>query len=86
MTTKKKTSSSSVSIEESLQRLEEIADLLQEGKLPLEESLALYEEGLTLTRACAERLQQASLTVRRLEKDLAGTLKIIDDSADLPNE
>jgi len=85
MTTKKKTSSSP-SIEESLQRLEEIADILQEGKLPLEESLVLYEEGLSLTRACAERLQQASLTVKRLEKDLAGTLKIIDDTAELPNE
>jgi exodeoxyribonuclease VII small subunit len=85
MSTKKKPSSSA-SIEESLQRLEEIADILQEGKLPLEESLALYEEGLTLTRACADRLQQASLTVKRLEKDLAGTLKIIDDTAELPNE
>lgn len=85
MATKKRTAASA-SIEESLERLEEIADLLQEGKLPLEESLALYEEGLALTRACAERLQQASLTVKRLEKDLAGTLKIIDDTAELPNE
>lgn len=85
MATKKKSDQAS-SIEDGLHRLEEIADILQEGKLPLEESLALYEEGLTLTRACAERLQQASLTVKRLEKDLAGTLKIIDDSADLPNE
>ncbi len=85
MTTKKK-STPSASIEEGLHRLEEIADILQEGKLSLEESLVLYEEGLTLTRACAERLQQASLTVKRLEKDLAGTLKIIDDTAELPNE
>ncbi len=85
MTTKKKTSPTT-SIEEGLQRLEEIADILQEGKSSLEESLALYEEGLTLTRVCAQRLQQASLTVKRLEKDLAGTLKIIDDTADVPNE
>ncbi len=85
MATKKK-SDAAPSIEDALRRLEEIADILQEGKRPLEESLALYEEGLTLTRACAERLQQVSLTVKRLEKDLAGTLKIIDDTAELPNE
>ena len=88
MTTKKKITSppSTIAIEEGLQRLEEIADTLQEGKLPLEESLALYEEGLALTRACAERLQQASLTVKRLEKDLAGTLKLIDDTAEFSHE
>ncbi|MGA9118274.1 MAG: exodeoxyribonuclease VII small subunit [Bacteroidota bacterium] len=85
MATKKKTTDVP-SIEEGLRRLEEIADLLQEGKLSLEESLVLYEEGLNLTRSCAERLQQASLTVKRLEKDLAGTLKIIDESSDLTNE
>jgi exodeoxyribonuclease VII small subunit len=82
----KKKSAELQSIEEGLQRLEEIADILQEGKLTLEESLGLYEEGLSLTRACAERLQQASLTVKRLEKDLAGTLKIIDASSDSRNE
>ncbi len=85
MATKKKPGQPA-SIEEGLQRLEEIADVLQEGKLSLEESLALYEEGLGLTRSCAERLQQASLTVKRLEKDLAGTLKLIDDTTDVSNE
>ena len=67
------------SIEESLRRLEKIADILQQGDLPLEESLKLYEEGLSLSRLCAERLQEAALSVKRLEKDLQGTLKLIGE-------
>ena len=67
------------SIEESLRRLEKIADILQQGDLPLAESLKLYEEGLSLSRLCAERLQEAALSVKRLEKDLQGTLKLIGE-------
>lgn len=67
------------SIEDSLGRLEEIAGLLQRGELPLEDMLKLYEEGLGISRTCAERLQEATLTVKRLEKDLAGTLKLISE-------
>jgi exodeoxyribonuclease VII small subunit len=74
------------SIEESLRRLEEIADLLQGGELSLEESLRLYEEGLTLSRLCAERLQEAALSVKRLEKNLAGTLKIIGEEPEGEND
>lgn len=69
-------------VEAGIKRLEEIADLLQRGELPLEQSLKLYEEGLELTKSCAEQLQRASLTVSRLEKDLAGTLKTIRESFD----
>ncbi|RKX84719.1 MAG: exodeoxyribonuclease VII small subunit, partial [Spirochaetes bacterium] len=31
--------------EERLSRLEELADKLQEGKIPLEEAISLFEEG-----------------------------------------
>lgn len=67
------------SIEDSLGRLEEIAGLLQQGELPLEESLKLYEEGLGISKTCAKRLQEAALTVKRLEKNLAGTLKLMSE-------
>ncbi len=74
------------SIEDALRRLEEIAGLLQESELPLEESLKLYEEGLTLSRLCAERLQEATVTVRRLEKDLMGTIKLISEEPEREND
>ncbi len=69
-------------IEAALRRLEEIADALQEGTLPLEDSLKLYEEGLELTKKSAERLQTATLTVKRLEKDFEGTMKSIQEQLD----
>ena len=50
--------------EASLERLEEIVKTLEEGDLPLDESLRLFEEGVGLTRTCAARLDEAE---RRIE-------------------
>lgn len=50
--------------EASLKRLEGIVRSLEEGDLPLEESLRLFEEGVALTRQCAARLDEAQ---RRIE-------------------
>ncbi|HEX9006112.1 MAG TPA: exodeoxyribonuclease VII small subunit [Bacteroidota bacterium] len=82
----KRKSAAPGTIEDALRRLEEIAGLLQESELPLEESLQLYEEGLRLSRLCAERLQEATVTVRRLEKDLRGTLKLISEEPEGEND
>jgi exodeoxyribonuclease VII small subunit len=78
MATKKKQAEPG-SIEESLKRLEDIAAQLQSGELPLEQSLVLYEEGLKLTKDCAGKLQKASMTVKRLEKDLQLTTTKLED-------
>jgi exodeoxyribonuclease VII small subunit len=42
-----------------LARLQEIATLLESGALPLEEGLALYKEGMGLSKACREQLEHA---------------------------
>ena len=49
--------------------LEQVVARLQEGGLALEESMALFERGMLLARACSERLEQAELRVRRLLDD-----------------
>jgi exodeoxyribonuclease VII small subunit len=54
------------SFEESLAKLEEIVRRLEEGNLPLEESVALFEEGTRLARSCSERLESAELRVSQL--------------------
>ena len=43
-----------LSFESSLEQLESIVDRLEEGDLPLEEALAAFEQGVALTRRCAE--------------------------------
>jgi exodeoxyribonuclease VII small subunit len=55
--------------ETSLNRLEEIVQKLEEGELPLEESLKAFEEGMTLVKACEKRLNEAQKKVEVLMKD-----------------
>jgi exodeoxyribonuclease VII small subunit len=56
------------SFEEDLKRLEEIVRALEAGDLPLERALALYEEGLTLSRRCGLRLDKAEARIETLTK------------------
>jgi exodeoxyribonuclease VII small subunit len=65
-------------LEDSLRRLEEIVDRLEKGDVPLEDSIKLYEEGLALSRACAETLAKAELQVKTLAKDLDGTFRLLE--------
>jgi exodeoxyribonuclease VII small subunit len=52
--------------EEQLDELDSIVATLEEGKLPLDEALALYERGMRLAQACQQRLDDAELRVSRL--------------------
>lgn len=54
--------------EELYTALEEKARKLEQGNLPLEESLALYEEGVALADRLREILEQAELRVRTLQQ------------------
>jgi exodeoxyribonuclease VII small subunit len=54
------------SFEASLSRLTEIVERLEQGDLPLEESLRLFEEGVRLSRASQQRLDRAQRTVDEL--------------------
>ncbi len=57
--------------ENRLKELEDLVSRLEDGSLPLEESLALFERGIRLSRELEAELQSASLRVTRLlEGDL----------------
>ena len=62
-----------LSFEESMQRLEEIVRLLERGDVPLEESLALFEEGSGLIARCSKLLDNAEQKVIKLKKGSDGT-------------
>jgi exodeoxyribonuclease VII small subunit len=57
--------------EELFRRLEETVAKLEEGGLPLEQSLALYEEGMILAKRCQEMLDGAEVRIRQLRETLA---------------
>ncbi len=55
--------------EESYKMLEQVIQKLEEGELPLDESVALYEKGISLVRHCEQQLEQAELRVSQLLSD-----------------
>ena len=58
--------------EASLEALEQIVRQLEDGDLPLEKSLELFENGIRLSRECQERLSQAERRIEILLRDNQG--------------
>ena len=54
--------------EKALERLQAIAEKLDEGDLPLEESLKLFEASTELTDFCTKSLQNAKLKITKLSQ------------------
>ncbi|MDO5444507.1 MAG: exodeoxyribonuclease VII small subunit [Eubacteriales bacterium] len=55
--------------EDALKRLNEVVRHLEDGDLPLEDSLTLFEEGAGLVRICNELLDSAEQRVKILKND-----------------
>jgi exodeoxyribonuclease VII small subunit len=60
-----------LSLDKALERLEAIADKLEDPALDLDEAVRLYEEGLHLYGECAKRLDAADLRITQLADALA---------------
>ena len=58
-------------IEAALERLETIADKLEDPQLDLDEAVKLYEEGLRLYAECTKRLDAADQRITKLADALA---------------
>jgi exodeoxyribonuclease VII small subunit len=61
--------------ERAIEELESIVKRLEEGKVPLEESVAIYERGEALKRRCEELLTQAEARVSKIVLDSSGKPK-----------
>jgi exodeoxyribonuclease VII small subunit len=61
-----------LTFERAVEELETIVKRLEEGKVPLEESVAIYERGETLKRRCEELLRQAEARVEKITLDASG--------------
>lgn len=62
--------------EASLNELEKIVKELENGDMPLEESLKLFEDGVRLSRECRERLTNAERRIEVLMKEADGSFKL----------
>jgi exodeoxyribonuclease VII small subunit len=70
------------SFESVYKQLEEVVRRLDEGGLTLDESIALYEQGMALARTCQVLLDQAELRVTQLQDLFAGPLSDEQDGED----
>jgi exodeoxyribonuclease VII small subunit len=66
-----------LSFEEAFEQLENAIAALQDGRIPLNEALQHYQEGVRLAQYCNELLQRAELTVQQLSIDDTGTLSVL---------
>ena len=61
-----------LSFERAIDELETIVKRLEDGKVPLEESVAIYERGEALKRRCEDLLRQAEARVEKITLDATG--------------
>jgi exodeoxyribonuclease VII small subunit len=69
--TERNTMAKKMSFEESLDRLNDIVKRLEDGDVPLEESMKLYEEGMRLGRLCKGIVREAEERMKRLTEEIA---------------
>jgi exodeoxyribonuclease VII small subunit len=76
------------SFEASLEALERIVQQLEQGDLPLEKSLELFEQGIGLSRQCQDRLNQAERRIEILLRDNQGrtTVSPFEGEKTIPEE
>ncbi len=57
-----------LSFEKALERLENIIESIDDENQPLEESIKLYEEGISLATHCTQKLEDANLRIEEVNK------------------
>ena len=60
--------------EKDLEKLENIVNTLEEGGLPLDDSIKKFEEGIKLAKRCEKALSSAEKKIEVLTKDAKGNV------------
>ena len=67
-----------MSYEQALARLEHIIRAMENDKIPLAESLALYEEGVGIVRRLSAELDDAERKIKILQQNAQGEIVAVD--------
>jgi len=65
--------------ENKLHRLEEISNLLENEEVGIESAIALYEEGIKLSKECMGTLKGAELKITELKAKLSDVTEDLED-------
>ncbi len=72
MSSKPKSPAAQMNFEGAMDRLETIVEQMESGKLPLEDLIVRYEEGMNLVKICQERLASAEQKIEIIARNSAG--------------
>lgn len=73
-----------MSFEKAMENLERIVQDLESGDLPLEKALKQFEEGIQLSRQCAEKLEESEKKINLLLEKTDGTTTPVPFDPDDP--
>src|SRR5438105_12931584 len=88
MSSKTKPPGTELNFEKAMDRLEAIVEQMESGKLPLEDLIVRYEEGMNLVKVCQERLTNAEEKIEIIARNHAGkpTVKNFEPVAESAND
>jgi exodeoxyribonuclease VII small subunit len=72
MSSKPKQNAAEQNFESAMDRLEAIVAQMESGKLPLEDLIVRYEEGMNLVKVCQQRLASAEQKIEIIARNSAG--------------
>jgi exodeoxyribonuclease VII small subunit len=81
VSSKPKQRETELSFESAMDRLEKIVEQMESGKLPLEDLIVRYEEGMNLVKICQERLANAEQKIEIIARNSAGKTIVKDFEA-----
>ena len=71
-----------LTVEQAVERMEEIQEIIQKGEISLNESVALFEEAANLYSFCNEKLNALDDRVKILSKNADGKLEAVPFETD----
>src|SRR5437773_10606769 len=78
MSSKPKPREAEPNFEGAMDRLEKIVEQMESGKLPLEDLIVRYEEGMNLVKICQERLAKAEQKIEIIARNSTGKAIVKD--------
>src|SRR5437867_2393285 len=78
MSTQPKKIGPELNCESAMDRLEAIVEQMESGKLPLEDLIVRYEEGMNLVKVCQERLASAEQKIEIIARNSVGKTIVKD--------
>ena len=88
MSSKTKPPAAELNFEKAMDRLEAIVEQMESGKLPLEDLIVRYEEGMNLVKVCQDRLTKAEQKIEIIARNNAGKpiVKNFEPAAESSND